>query len=299
MVVGLADRRVPRGLCDVGRLVDHHRRVARADAVRRLAGAVGGAHHRGAAGRDRQIADCHQLVRKGDARFLDALQQIFWRIERAKRRAHQPHRFIRRLLAGRVGREDHRVLALDRVDGDADGRDVRARHRDQRGDHAGRFRVLDDAFLGNLLDDAHALLAERVTEDAQHFGAAARFAAAHAAFVDAHVRQPPGRRFVARRPADRLAQAIDARLVVALDGLHGGARTAQQVLRQRLFVRSDRSCCHIRRRVRKDPPCLFLGRSKRTRPTLYRRTARGCGHASVSRARIPRRPPPSAPRRGR
>ncbi len=56
VIVGLADARVARRLDDVRRLVDHHRRVAGADAVGRLAGAVRGLHHRRAAGRDRQVA---------------------------------------------------------------------------------------------------------------------------------------------------------------------------------------------------------------------------------------------------
>ena len=48
--------------------------------------------------------------------------------------------------------------------------------------------------LGHLFDDAHALLAQRIAEDAEDLGAAGRLAAAHAAFVHAHVREPRGRR---------------------------------------------------------------------------------------------------------
>ena len=89
VVVGLADRGVARGFDDVGGLVDHHRRVAGADAVGRLARAVGGLDHRRAAGRDRQIADRHQLVRERNARLLDALQHVFGNAELLQRRAHQ------------------------------------------------------------------------------------------------------------------------------------------------------------------------------------------------------------------
>ena len=46
VVLGLADPRVHRGLGEVGGLVDDDRGVAGADAVGRLAGAVGGLHHR-------------------------------------------------------------------------------------------------------------------------------------------------------------------------------------------------------------------------------------------------------------
>ena len=77
------------------------------------------------------------------------------------------------------------------------------------------FGVLDDALLGNLLDDAHALLPQRVAENAEHLGAAARLAAAHAAFVHAHVGEARGGVGIRAGPADRLAEAIDLGLVVA------------------------------------------------------------------------------------
>ena len=93
-------------------------------------------------------------LRERNARTLDALQQILGRAELAQRRAHHAHGLVRRLPAAGMRREDHRVLALDRVDRDADRRHVRAGHRNQRGDDAGRLRVLDDALLGDLLDDA-------------------------------------------------------------------------------------------------------------------------------------------------
>ena len=86
---------------------------------------------------------------------------------------HQAHRLVGRLAARRMRREDHRVLALDRVDRDADRRDVGTGDRNERADDAGRLRVLDDALLRNLLDDAHALLAQRVAKDAEHLAAAA------------------------------------------------------------------------------------------------------------------------------
>ena len=153
VVVGLADARVARRLFDVGGLVDDHRRVAGADAVGRLARAVGRLHHRRPAGGDGEIADRHQLVGQRDARPLDALQHVSGTPSAAS--AARISRTVSngRLAARRMRREDDRVLALDRVDGDADRRDVRAGHRDQRADHAGRLRVFDDALLGNLLDD--------------------------------------------------------------------------------------------------------------------------------------------------
>ena len=128
-------------------------------------------------------------------------------------------------------REDHRVLALDRVDRDADRRDVRARHRNQRGDDAGRLRVLDDPLLGNLLDDAHALLPQGVAKNAEHLGAALRLGTAHAALVHAHLRELGRRRLVAARPGDRAAQPIDRRLVVGVDRRHRGLARARAARR--------------------------------------------------------------------
>ena len=94
--------------------------------------------------------------------------------------------------------------------------------------------------LGNLLDDAHALLPQRVAQDALHLGAALRLAAAHAALVDAHAAPARRGRLVAAGPGDRLAQAIDRGLVVGLDGAHRGASAVEQRLRGRLLLGGDR-----------------------------------------------------------
>ena len=158
-----------------------------------------------------------------------------------ERRAHHADGLVGRPPAGRVRRENHRVLALDRVDRHADRRDVGAGHRNQRRDHACRLRVFDDALLGDLLDDAHALLTERVAKDAEHLRAAARLAAAHAAFVDAHVRQPGRRRLVAAGPRDGAAEPIDRSLVVPLHGPHGVARAREQRPCGRAFLRGNGS----------------------------------------------------------
>ena len=125
-------------------------------------------------------------------------------------------------------REDHRVLALDRVDRDADRRDVRAGDRNQRGDHARGLRVLDDALFGKLFDDPHALLTQRVAKDAEHLGAAPGLAAAHAALVHAHVGEARRGRLVAAGPRNGAAQAVDRRLIVVCDGRHRGAGARQQ-----------------------------------------------------------------------
>ena len=114
VIVGLADRGVLCGLDDVGGLVDHHRRVAGADAVGRFARAIRRFDHRRTAGRNRQIADRHQLVRQRNARLLDTLQDVFGNAKLLQRGAHQAHGLVGRLSARRMRREDHRVFALDR-----------------------------------------------------------------------------------------------------------------------------------------------------------------------------------------
>ena len=62
------------------------------------------------------------------------------------------------------------------------------------------FAYLTMPRAGILFDDPDALLAERVAQDALHLGAARRLALAHAALVDAHVRQPDRGRSRCRRP---------------------------------------------------------------------------------------------------
>src|SRR5262249_27907548 len=49
---------------DIGCLIDHHRRVPRSDAVRRLTRTICRLHYGRPAGGDRQIADRHQLLRE-------------------------------------------------------------------------------------------------------------------------------------------------------------------------------------------------------------------------------------------
>ena len=132
-------------------------------------------------------------------------------------------------------REDDGVLALDRVDGHVDHRDERIGHRQQAGDDAGGLGVLDDALFGQLFDDADALRAQRVAQDAEDLPAAGRHAvgAAHAALLDAHAGQPAERRLVGGRPGDRAAQPVDGRLIVVVDRRHRGARAREQLLRGR------------------------------------------------------------------
>src|SRR4030095_7009093 len=127
-------------------------------------------------------------------------------------------------------REEDRVLALHRVNRDADRRDVWAGDWNQRADHAGGLRVLDDALLGNLLDDAHALLTKRIAKNAEHLRTSSWLAAAHAALIDAHVGEPFGGFRVGRGPANRLAKTIDFLLVVVGNLLHRPAGVGKHAL---------------------------------------------------------------------
>ena len=68
-------------------------------------------------------------------------------------------------------REDHRVQALQRVDAGVGRCEFRIGRRHQRGDDAGRLRVLDDAALGNFLDDPGALLPQGVAQHAENLHA--------------------------------------------------------------------------------------------------------------------------------
>ena len=205
VIVGLADPRVPGRFGDVGGFVDHHRGVAGADAVRGFAGTIGGLDHGRAAGRDGQIADAHQLARERNARTLDALQQVFRRAGRAERRPHHAHSLVGGLPARWMRRKDHGIFTFDGIDGDPDRCHVRAGHRNQRGDDARRLAVLDDRLFRDLFDDPDALLPESVSKNPEHFPATLRLRAAHAALVDAHLRQLCGGLLVAAGPGHRAA----------------------------------------------------------------------------------------------
>ncbi len=216
---GLRQPRVVRRFLDVGGLVDDHRRVAGAHAVGGRARAVGRAHHRLAAGGDDQVGARHQRLRHRDVDLGQALQDVGRRAFALERLAHQAHGLERGLLRARVRREDDHVARLDAVDRIAGGRQVGVGRRHDAGDDAGGLAVLDDALLGELLDDAHALLAQRV---AQH--TADLHALAHATdrvtkprLLDAHVDEPGKGLLVRNRPRHRLAQPVDPGLVVGLD----------------------------------------------------------------------------------
>ena len=237
----LGQPRVARRFLDVGGLVDDHRRVARSDAVGRRAGAVRGAHHGLAAGGDDQVRARHQRLRHRDVHLGQALQDVGRRAFPLQRLAHQSHGLERRLLRARVRREDHAVARLDAVDRVARRRQVRVGRRHDAGDDPGRLAVLDDALLRQLLDDADALLAQRVAQHAANLHPLAHPAhgVAQPALLDPHVDQARERLLVRHRPGHRLAQPVDPRLVVRLDDREGFARTREDLVQFLLLLLGD------------------------------------------------------------
>ena len=145
----LRQARVARSFLDVGGLVDDHGRVARAYAVGGRARAVGGAHHRLAAGRQIEVRPRHQRLRHRNVDLREALQDVGGRSFALERLAHQPHGLERRLLRARMRREDDDVARLDRVDGVARGGEVGVRRRHDAGDDPAGLPYLTMPFSGS------------------------------------------------------------------------------------------------------------------------------------------------------
>ena len=242
MVLRLADAGVHRGLFQVRGFIDDDRGVAGANSVGGLARPVGSLHHRGSAGCNRQVADGHQFLCERDARSVEAQDEVLGSALFLQGGAKDPHDLERGLPAQGMGRENDGILALHRVDRHVDHGDERVGDGKQACDDPHGLRVLDDALVGQLLDDAYALGAQGVAQDPEDLPAPRRnaFGAAHPAFLDAHPRQPPECLFVGGRPGNRLAQAIDPGLVVVLHGRQGCAGAAEQLERRPfLFLGND------------------------------------------------------------
>ena len=152
----------------------------------------------------------------------------------------------RRPLAPGVRREDDRVAALDGEHPDAGRRELRVRRRDERRDQADRLGVLDDALLGQRLDDADARLAKDVTQDAHDLEALADPAlrVADAALVDAHLREPGEGGLVGDGPGDGLAEAVDLLLGGAFELAQRGPAAGDELVDVRGLFRRDRSRSH-------------------------------------------------------
>ena len=156
VVEGLAGDDVAHGLLHVRGALDERRRVARADAVRRLAGAVGGSHQAHAAGRQnhRDVAVLHQLLRALERDRRHPVDGAGWR-------AGSPRRFLHDLGDARDALDRRGMRAEDdraaRLDGDqdlVDGRRRRVRRGHDGRDHAERLGDLDDAAVLVAGDDA-------------------------------------------------------------------------------------------------------------------------------------------------
>ena len=136
-----------RGVGDVGGLVDDHRDVAGADADRRRAALVRGAHVGLRAGRDDEIGLPHQLERVLARRPAPAAAA---RDRAARRRGRAPRARTASSSASvdapfGDGASDDRVAALQRVDDVVRRRRAGIGRRRDRGDDADRTRDLDQA----------------------------------------------------------------------------------------------------------------------------------------------------------
>ncbi len=158
-----------------------------------------------------------------------------------QRLAHQPHRLERRLLGTRVRRVDDDVACLDRVDRVAGRREVRVRGRDDARDDACRLAVFHDALLRQLLDDADALLAQRIAQHPADLHPLAHPAdrVAQAAFLDAHVDEAREGLLVRDGPRHRLAEAVHACLIVGLDDRERLARLRKNLVELLLLFLGD------------------------------------------------------------
>jgi hypothetical protein len=164
--LGAGDRR--RRFGEIGRGVDDAGDIAGADAEGRRAAGIGRAHVGLRTGGHHQVGLPHQRMRRvlGDRRGQH-LHQVFRRADFGQFGIDvADQRGAGRGALGR-GRDDHRIAALERVD-DLVGRRGAGvgRGRDRR-HHADRARDLDDAALRVLGDDADALRALEVAQQAQ------------------------------------------------------------------------------------------------------------------------------------
>ena len=245
-VGGLAETRVAGGLGDVGRLVDDHRGVAGAHAVRRRPGAVGRLHHVASARGLDEVGLGHQVLRCRDARPLQAQQEVGGRPFPRQGAAHDLDRLPRGLLAARVRREDDGVATLDGEHPDTGRGELRVGGRHERRDQADRLGVLGDALVGHRLDHADTGLSEDVTEDAHDLEPLADPArrVADAALVDAHLREPGEGGLVGDRPGDGLAQPVDLLLGRSLELAQRDARSSDELIDVCRLFRCDRSRSH-------------------------------------------------------
>ena len=162
VVKGLAGNDVADRLADIRAAFDVGRRVTGADAVGRLARAVGGADqsHAACGKDDRHIALLHQFLRprEGDGRHP---------VDGACRSSRPPRRIVQylghprdALCCGGVGADDDRAARLERDEDLVDGGRGGVGRRHDRRHHTERFGDLDDApglVPGDDADSLHRL----------------------------------------------------------------------------------------------------------------------------------------------
>ena len=170
VVEGLAGEDVGDGLRHVGGALDVGRRVAGADAVGRLAGAVGGAHQPHAAGRedDADALLAHQLLRAFERDRRQARDAAFGQAGGARGRLHDLGDARDAALRRRVRAHHDRAARLDGDQDLVDRRRGRVGGRDDRGDDAERLGDLDD--LGRLEASQHADRLHRLDELVDRLG---------------------------------------------------------------------------------------------------------------------------------
>ena len=139
--------------------------IARADAERGLARAIGRLDHRPAAGGDDDIDTFHQLLGLGDRAIAHHLNEIV----RASVCLDDCHEGVGQMLGAAlrlgVGGEDHGVAGLQREHAVAHRCDHRIGDRRHRADHAHRLGDIDQLALRILIDDPAALLALQAVPD--------------------------------------------------------------------------------------------------------------------------------------
>ena len=199
-----------RRLLDVHAAVDDHRHVAGTDAVGRLAGGVGGLHHRAAASGHHHVYHLHQLLGGFHRAVLDRLHQVVGPAVRL----HDLHELVGQvhgaLLGLRMRREDHGVAGLEREHAVAHRRHDRVGDRRHGADDADRLGDVDELHLFVFADDAAGLLVLEVVPDRPRLALVLEdlvLVDADAGLVHGHARQRFG------VVVDVLADALD-------DGVH-------------------------------------------------------------------------------
>ena len=237
MVEGLGRHDLAGGVGEIGGRIDDHRRIAEADAECRLAGLVGLAHVDLAAGDDHQVGHLHQ---PGGGLARHRIRQNLHKVRRQPDLGQLRTHAVDGGLAGRPRRrrrgDDDGVAALQRHHGLVDGRRGRVGRGRDGADHAHGLGILDDALLGDLLDDAGGLGPEQVAQRAESLALVLDDLAlqlADACDLDGDLGEPARVLGLVDRPGERGHCLVDARLPVRLYlcsiAGHCGARLDEHV----------------------------------------------------------------------